>query len=288
MTWLGSDVTKWWPAQRAKRLLVTLSPCHLVTLSLLVAAGCDFPGRPDPADKPVPADRVVEFGVLYRQNCAGCHGADGKLGPAPPLNDSLFRAIVSEEDLEGIVTSGRKKTLMPAFAKENGGVLTAVQIQVLVKEIKGIPYKVVEKQEGGVAKVEIVPDAAGIAPKWGTPGKPPDGVPSYREQSASSNGGGAGNEKKGATAFARACAVCHGDHGQGIAKGGEMRRTLHDPVLLGLTSNQALRRYVITGRPDLGMPSYDKARPGNPDFVPLTDQEVADLVVLMASWRGDK
>jgi cytochrome c oxidase cbb3-type subunit 3 len=248
--------------------------------------GCDLPGRPDPADKPVPADQVVEFAVLYRQNCSGCHGADGKLGPAPPLNDPLFRAIVPEEELEGIVTSGRKKTLMPAFAKENGGVLTGTQIQVLVKQIKGIPYRIVEKKEGGVAKVEVVADAAGIAPKWGMPGQPPRGVPSYREQSASPNGGG--NEKKGAMVFARACAVCHGDHGQGIAKGGEMRRIINDPVFLGLTSNQALRRYVITGRPDLGMPGYAEARPDTPDFVPLTDQEVTDLVALLASWRGEK
>ena len=29
---------------------------------------------------------------------------------------------------------------MPAFPRENGGVLTAPQIQVLVNKIKGIPY----------------------------------------------------------------------------------------------------------------------------------------------------
>src|SRR5579859_814020 len=114
MTWRESDVTKWWPARRTKRLHVTLSPCHLVTLSLLVLAGCDLPGRPDPADKPVPADQVVDFGVLYRENCAGCHGADGKLGPAPPLNDSLFRAIVPEIELERVVSAGRPGTPMPA------------------------------------------------------------------------------------------------------------------------------------------------------------------------------
>src|SRR5580704_4148871 len=147
------------PQRRVKRFpfLITLSPCHLVTLSCLLA-GCDLPGQPKPADRPVPADQVMEFTALYSQNCAGCHGADGKLGPAPPLNDPLFRAIVPEEELDGILTKGRNKTLMPAFAKENGGMLTAAQIQVLVKEVKGIPYKVVQKQEGGVAKFVVVPD----------------------------------------------------------------------------------------------------------------------------------
>jgi cytochrome c oxidase cbb3-type subunit III len=275
------------PQKRGAGYLASLSSCLLVSLALFMI-GCDLPGRPNPADRPVPADQVMEFTALFSQNCAGCHGADGKLGPAPPLNDPLFRAIVPEEEVEGILTKGRKKTLMPAFAQENGGVLTAAQIQVLVKEIKGIPYRIAEKPEAGVAKVEVVPDAGGTSPKWGTPGKPPKGAPSYREPSASSNGSGAGNKEKGAVVFTRACAACHGSHGQGIAKGSEMARTINDPVFLALISNQALRRYAITGRPDLGMPNYAEARPHNPDFVPLTDQDVADLVALLDSWRREK
>ena len=234
------------------------------------------------------ADQNLEFGVLYGQNCAGCHGIDGEFGPAPPLNDPLFRAIVPEKELQGILIKGRKKALMPAFAKENGGVLTEAQIQVLVMEIKGIPYKIVKKEEGETTKVEIVPDAGGVSPKWGTPETPPKGAPSYREQAASSSGSGTGNERKGAVVFARACAACHGDHGQGIREEGEIVRTIHEPAFLALTSNQVLRRYAITGRPDLGMPSYAKARPDNPNFVPLTDEEVTDLVALLASWRREK
>src|SRR5207302_375269 len=151
-------------------------------------------------DRPVPADEVLEFGVLYRQNCAGCHGADGKLGPAPPLNDALFRAIVPQEELVSIVSKGRSKTLMPAFGNENGGTLTAVQIQVLV----------------------------------------------------------AGNAAKNA---------------------------INDPVFLNLNSDQVLRRYVITGRPDFGMPGFAEARPGDSHFQALSNQEIADLVALLASWR---
>jgi len=219
----------------------------------------------------------MDFGVLYRQNCSGCHGSDGKLGPAPPLNDPLFRAIVPEEEVDGIITKGRKKTLMPAFAKENGGTLTAAQIQVLVKEIKGIPYKIVEKEEAGVTKVKVV------SPKWGPPAKPLKDAPAYREPTL-----GAGDKGKGAAVFARACATCHGSHGQGIDQESEAARTINDRVFLALVSNQALRRYVITGRSDLGMPGYAEARPDSLDFMPLTDREVTDLVALLASWRGEK
>jgi cytochrome c oxidase cbb3-type subunit 3/ubiquinol-cytochrome c reductase cytochrome c subunit len=235
----------------------------------------------------VPADRVLKFSVLYRQNCAGCHGPDGTLGPAPPLNNPLFRAIMPLEQLQGILAQGRKKTLMPAFASENGGVLTTAQIQVLVSEIKGVPYRIVEKREAGATKLEVVPDAGGIAPAWGTPAAPPKGVPSY-EHSASSPGSSTGNKERGALVFARACAVCHGKQGQGFEQEGGTVRAIHDPVFLALISNQALRRYAITGRPDRGMPGYAQARPGSPHFVPLTDEEVTDLVALLASWRSDK
>jgi cytochrome c len=139
-----------------------------------------------------------------------------------------------------------------------------------------------------VADVEVVADAGGISPKWGAPEMPPKDAPSYGVQSASLTGSSASDEKKGAVVFARACAACHGDHGQGIQEKDETVRTIREPALLGLISNQALRRYVITGRPDLGMPSYAKARPDKPDFLALTDEDVTDLVALLASWRSEK
>jgi mono/diheme cytochrome c family protein len=247
--------------------------------------GCDLPGRPDPAKRPVPADKVMDFSTLYGQNCAGCHGADGKLGAAPPLNDPLFRGIITESELENVVAKGRKNTLMPAFAKESGGTLTAAQIQVLVKEIKGIAYKVVQKQSSNAVAIDVMDDAGGISPKWGTPEKPPSGVPSYQDPAPNDS---AGAKDKGALAFARACAVCHGNDGKGVAKGGETIRAINDPVFLALLSNQALRRVVITGRPDLRMPNYAQARPDQAHFTPLTNEEVTDLVALLASWRREK
>jgi cytochrome c oxidase cbb3-type subunit 3/ubiquinol-cytochrome c reductase cytochrome c subunit len=277
-----SEKTTPWPARGIKRCCIRLFFGLVAPLSLLTV-GCGLPGRPDPAERPVPADRVLKFSVLYRQNCAGCHGVDGKLGPAPPLNNPLFRAIVPMEELKGILAKGRNKTLMPAFANENGGVLTATQIQVLENEIKGIPYRIVEKQEAGVNELEVVADASGISPAWGTPEQPPKGVPSYAHSASPS-----GNKERGASVFARACAVCHGNQGQGIEQESRMVRAINDPVFLALISNQALRRYAITGRPDRGMPGYAQARPGNPHFVPLTDREVTDLVALLASWRKEK
>jgi hypothetical protein len=60
---------------------------------------------------------------------------------------------------------------------------------------------------------------------------------------------------------------------------------IHEPAFLALMSDKALRRVVITGRPDLGMPAYDGMAGRPADFQPLTSAQVDDLVALLASWR---
>jgi mono/diheme cytochrome c family protein len=252
--------------------------CLLPFLALL-AAGCDPPGRPDPADRPVPANQVMEFGTLYGRNCAGCHGADGKLGPAPPLNDPIFLALVSDAELVRVITEGRavtptQRSLMPAFGLGKGAPLTDAQVKVwaeLKKEMHTVP-----KQQAPLTTPQIKVLAAGIKKRWG----PPASVP----KDLMLAGAGGGNKDKGHEVFQRACADCHGSHGQG-AKGNPPGGAINDPAFLALLSDQALRRYVITGRPDLGMPAYDGKDGRSPDFAPLTSAEIDDLVALLANWR---
>lgn len=235
----------------------TLSPCHLVALSvLLLAAGCDLPGQPNPADRPIPADQVRDFGTLYATHCAGCHGADGKLGPAPPLNDPIFLAIVPDEALLRVITEGRavtpaQKSPMPAFARDRGGPLTEAQVQVLAK---------------------------GIKERWGPAGAEAQSLPPYL-----ATAGARGANKK--QLFARACAGCHGSEGEGGKDGERPVGAIHQPAFLALISDQALRRYIITGRPDLGMPAFDGHHGRPEDFRPLSSAEIDDLVALLASWR---
>ncbi|HLN27049.1 MAG TPA: c-type cytochrome [Gemmataceae bacterium] len=248
----------------------------LVVLSLsLMLAGCDWPGKPDPADRPKTPEDVLAFATLYGRNCAGCHGAEGKLGPAPPLNDPLFRAIMPEKTLHVVIARGRAGTPMPAFAKEYGGELTTAQVQVLVNEIKGVPYRI--KKDG---------EERDIAPAWGVPTSSTGRVPAYLAPAVKPEQSGEKRGQAGAMAFARACASCHGDLGQGIEREGRLRRQIHNQAFLALISDQALRRYAITGRPDLGMPSFAEKKDRTADFVALTSEEVTDLVAFLASWRA--
>jgi cytochrome c oxidase cbb3-type subunit III len=235
-----------------------------IWLALLACwvVGCDLPGRPRQADRYVPPREERSFGVLYQKNCAGCHGADGKLGPAPPLNNRLFLALVPDAELKRVIASGRAGTLMPAFAEAEGGSLAAEQVEVLAK---------------------------GIKPRWGPDLNAPDAAPPYLLDHAQDSSGGSGDREHGLTVFARACAACHGERGQGGQHGGAHDGTtvgaLNDPDFLALTSNQALRRHVIAGRPDLGMPDYADPT-GRPEgFRPLSAQDVANVTALLASWR---
>ena len=252
----------------------------LLALSML-AGGCRLRGKPVPADRPVPSNEVLDFRQLYGQNCAGCHGASGQMGPAPPLNDELFRSIIPENELLAVVSAGRKGTLMPAFEQDNGGTLTRNQVQVLVNEIKGVPYKIVEKTPGDLGSAQVVADANGLMPKWGKPAPAGPSIPPYLI-SAAIGQKQQGDAGKGMAVFTRVCADCHGEKGEGIDAGGQLANAINDPVFLALNSNQVLRRIIITGRADLGMPGFAIERP---DFKPLTSQEISDLVALLASWR---
>ncbi|MBX9581151.1 MAG: cytochrome c [Gemmataceae bacterium] len=223
----------------------------LPTLALLLlAGGCTPPGKPTPAGPSRP-DEVTDFRTLYATNCAGCHGADGNLGPGPPPNDGLFLRIVADAELLKVITDGRPGTPMPAFDHGKGGPLTTRQVKII---------------------------AEGLKPTWGKP-DPSGDPPGY----ALAPGGDAG---RGMAVFARACAGCHGDRGQGGGSvDGRPVGAVNGPAFLALSSDQVLRRYIITGRPDLGMPDYAGTAGRPADFEPLDARDVADLTALLASWR---
>jgi mono/diheme cytochrome c family protein len=239
---------------------VTLPRCHFVALSLFLVAGCGWHFPLKPPEKPVPAEDVKDFKKLYKTHCAGCHGKDGNLGAAPPLNDSVFWAIVSDAELLRVVADGRRGTLMPAWAIDKGGPLAATQVKVLAEGIKN--------QRNW--------DEAGLA-------RPEGEIPPYTRPA----GEAAGDKEEGANVFMMACAGCHGEQGRGGKRieGKKQIGAVNDPAFLELLSDQALRRYIITGRPDLHMPGYGPAAGRLPPSKPLTSTDVNDLVALLAYWR---
>ena len=235
---------------------------------MFVGCNDDFPGKPKPADRPLPQNEITDFATLFAQNCTGCHGKNGTQGPAPPLNDALFLSLIPDETLLSVIRDGRPGTPMPAFAVEQGGTLTAEQIQIIAKGVK-TELPAAESDDGQATY------AAATFTR-------PDLLPSNSlrlEASVSA---------QASALFERACSECHGPNGAGGETGYASGGAINDRAFLALISDQALRRIIITGRHDLGMPNYAQTDGRPDDFEPLTSHDVDELVSLLASWRrGD-
>lgn len=172
-------------------------------------------------------NQILDFDVLYQQNCSGCHGNNGKNGPAPPIGDPIYLAVADDATIRRIASDGVPGTSMPAFAQSAGGMLTDKQIDAL---------------------------ATGIRSRWSNP-RVLDGVnpPPYSVQAM-------GDSSRGAQVYAVYCASCHGPKGVGGAKAG----SIIDGSFLALTSDQGLRTLVIVGHAEFGFPDWRNDVPGRP------------------------
>ena len=190
----------------------------IVALSSLMGCNVRLPGKPTEADRWRAPEDVSDFKELYTTNCAGCHGSDGKLGAARPLNDVLYLSFVPDDALRQVISHGSSGTNMPAFSQQAGGVLTDRQIEALI---------------------------SGMRTEWS---KPNDfsgvEIPAY-SASVSVDAG------SGAHAYQTYCASCHGPTGAGGSAG-----SIVDPNFLNLVSDQGLRTTVVVGRSDLGKPDW--------------------------------
>lgn len=191
-------------------------------MTLILCGGCRPSGQPTEADIQLKPDEVRDFAVLYAQNCAGCHGKDGKGSTALALANPVYLAIASDEILRRATASGVAGSLMPAFAKSAGGTLTDQQIDILVHEMRA---------------------------HWSKPARLP-GPPPY-------SGEEPGNAQKGAGVYAMFCAQCHGQNGKGTPKGS----SIVDESFLALVTDQSLRTTIIAGRSDLGHPDWRHCLP---------------------------
>lgn len=199
-----------------------------LALAALLLGGCDLSrGRPGKDSETLAPDEIADFKILYSENCAGCHGTDGRGGAAIALADPVYLAIADEAAIRKVIAQGVRGTSMPAFARSSGGMLTDKQINVITTEIR------------------MRWSRAGIL----------DGVtvPSYAAKSA-------GDAPRGEIAYKTFCESCHGAEGRGGQKGS----AITDGSFLALVSDQGLRTVVITGRPELNAPDWRGNVPGRP------------------------
>jgi cytochrome c oxidase cbb3-type subunit III len=241
----------------------------------LLLTGC---GKPNPADRPKRPDQVLNFTKLFDDNCKACHGGAGKGGAAPALNDKLFLGIVTDAQLEGIIRDGRARTLMPPFG------LTTGPVGVRPTALRPAGTGPVVQRAGGLTEEQIKALVAGLR-QWGRTNPQLAPYASLLQKSVP------GDVGAGKLVFAQSCANCHGEDGKGHGKDGKASDAgaLNNPAFLALISDQALRRLVFTGRPDLKrkLPSgADISMPGfeGHGWQQLSPEDIANVVALMASW----
>src|ERR1700682_1741373 len=101
-------------------------------LSVMLLFGCASPhGQPQKGSEILAPNEVLEFGTLYAENCAGCHGAEGRGSAAIALSDPVYLAIADDTVMRKVIANGVRGTSMPAFAQSAGGMLTDKQIDVI-------------------------------------------------------------------------------------------------------------------------------------------------------------
>src|SRR5512133_1925437 len=104
---------------------------------VLVCTSCANSPAPARANSPVMRPTLVmDFNVLYGENCAGCHGSQGKGGASIPVCDPVFLAVAADATIRRIVSDGVPGTPMPAFAQSAGGMLTDKQIDAIVSGLR--------------------------------------------------------------------------------------------------------------------------------------------------------
>ncbi len=215
--------------------------------TVMAAAGCHAPGKPA-ADSETPRpDQVVDFATLYAQNCAACHGANGRNGAAISLANPAYIAIAGAQNIARITAAGVPGTAMPPFARDRGGMLTPQQIQVL---------------------------AQGIVNTWGGPAQfAGQQLPPYAATQP-------GDAARGAQAFNTYCARCHHANAD-VGNDANTAGSITDPTYLALISDQGLRSLILAGMPDQGMPGWRGDTPGSA----IPDAHVADIVAWLAQHR---
>jgi cytochrome c oxidase cbb3-type subunit 3 len=191
-------------------------------------------------------DKLQQGAQIFSENCAVCHGADGK-GRVGATLAKDWPSIRPDLQVKTTVENGVAGSPMPPWSQANGGPLTEDEIDALV-------YYILSWQTGGPQL--ILPTVTAVQRPAITP---PPGV--------------SGDPNQGAILFDQNCVVCHGPQGEGrvgatLAKDWPSIR----PDLL-------VKATIQRGVSGSTMPAWGQENGG-----PLLEEEINNLVAYILTW----
>jgi len=168
------------PAVRGPSLAATATADYLATNIAKGRPGTIMPpwGGPGGSLKPVEIQALVDYlragappapppgslvargdakrgGVLFAQNCVGCHGVGGRGGIAPELANPTFQEAANDGFIVTTIRHGRIGTAMPSFQRAPAPALTDAEIGDLLAYLRelGQPGSEAAAQQARAATV---------------------------------------------------------------------------------------------------------------------------------------
>jgi mono/diheme cytochrome c family protein len=199
------------------------------------------------------AGAIDEATTIYLENCAVCHGAAGEgLGVYPAL-DAV--AAMDETTLYRTIERGRYDTQMAAYGIDEGGILSAAQIDDLVVLLQHDNWQTV--YDTAAARDLIPPELVVVE------------VPEETLTQVSLLAGGDALAA-GLTLYAENCASCHGANLEGSTLAPAL-----DTLELRTTESYELARLIGEGVPGTLMAGWNNA---------LSAEEMDTVVGLLLRW----
>jgi mono/diheme cytochrome c family protein len=204
---------------------------------------------PAAAQEGIDQEKLDQGARLYAENCAVCHGPDGKgrIGATLAKNWPSIRPDLA---IQETIQNGVPGSPMPAWSASNGGPLSDEEIGALV-------YYILSWETGG-------PILATPGPTF-TPRPAISPVPDVE-----------GDPNKGAVLYDQNCAVCHGPNGEG-----RIGATL-DKSWPSIRPDLRVKNTIANGVDGSPMPAWSQANGG-----PLGESDINDLVSFILSWSAN-
>ncbi len=202
--------------------------------------------------------------ALFRSNCGGCHGGDGRGGEVGiSLRAPAFLAIASDEFLADTILRGRANTAMPSWRQFDNR-----EVSDLLAHIRS--WQPLKSDRDTVLAMTLGITTPSDESDPGEPAEPSTTVGAPPIEGTRIASGHTPSAAIGLKLYRSRCTVCHGENGEGL-----IGPSLNNQSVLSAVNNEFFHDTIVRGRPGTAMPAWRQ----------LSSEDVADLIALMRSWQ---